>query len=112
MRLPAAFRTCGYQPRSGNTFKDADFVGDKIVSNIPFKVRTVYIKAILMEAIITPNPIVAPSGLDVKMYGRLLAKFAPKIIENEAENEAALAIVEQLHFTAAPPAPGPVRTPR
>ena len=45
---------------------------------------------------ITSHPIAAPSGLDVKVYGRLLAKFAPKIIETEAENEAALAIVEQL----------------
>jgi len=46
--------------------------------------------------VITANPIAAPSGLDVKIYGRLLAKFAPKVIETEAENEAALAIVEQL----------------
>jgi len=49
-----------------------------------------------MEKVITANPIAAPSGLDVKIYGRLLAKFAPKVIETEAENEAALAIVEQL----------------
>jgi len=49
-----------------------------------------------MEKVITANPIAAPSGLDVKIYGRLLAKFAPKVIETEAENEAALAIIEQL----------------
>src|SRR5579863_4411615 len=48
------------------------------------------------ESMIAQNPIAAPSGLDVKAYGRLLAKFAPKVIQNEAENEAALAIVERL----------------
>jgi HTH-type transcriptional regulator/antitoxin HigA len=48
------------------------------------------------EIMIAQNPIAAPSGLDVKAYGRLLAKFAPKVIQNEAENEAALAIVEGL----------------
>ena len=49
-----------------------------------------------MESLITAEPIAAPSGLDLKRYGRLLVKFAPKVIETEAENEAALAIVEKL----------------
>jgi HTH-type transcriptional regulator/antitoxin HigA len=43
----------------------------------------------------TPT-IAAPSGIDVKRYGRLLARFTPKVIETEAENDAALAIVESL----------------
>jgi HTH-type transcriptional regulator/antitoxin HigA len=43
----------------------------------------------------TPT-IAAPSGIDVKRYGRLLARFTPKVIETEAENDAALAIVEGL----------------
>jgi hypothetical protein len=30
--------------------------------------------------------------IDVKRYGRLLAQFAPKVIESEAENDAALAM--------------------
>lgn len=47
-----------------------------------------------MSAIL--NTVAAPSGIDVKLYGRLLAKFAPKIIETEAENDAALAIVARL----------------
>lgn len=34
--------------------------------------------------------------MDVHRYGRLLAKCAPKVIENERENEAALAVVESL----------------
>jgi HTH-type transcriptional regulator/antitoxin HigA len=42
------------------------------------------------------STISAPSGIDVKRYGRLLARFTPKVIENEAENDAALAIVESL----------------
>jgi HTH-type transcriptional regulator / antitoxin HigA len=37
-----------------------------------------------------------PSGMDVRRYGRLLAKFTPKVIETEAENEEALAVVEAL----------------
>jgi HTH-type transcriptional regulator / antitoxin HigA len=49
-----------------------------------------------MEKVSAANPIAAPSGLNVKIYGRLLAKFAPKVIETEAENQAALTIVEQL----------------
>jgi HTH-type transcriptional regulator/antitoxin HigA len=36
------------------------------------------------------------AGLDMKVYNRLLTKFAPKAIETEAENDAALAIVEGL----------------
>lgn len=40
--------------------------------------------------------IATPSGIDVKRYGRLLARFTPKVIETEAENDAALAIVENL----------------
>jgi HTH-type transcriptional regulator/antitoxin HigA len=40
--------------------------------------------------------IAVPPAIDVKRYGRLLAKFAPKIIETEEENDAALAIVEGL----------------
>jgi len=43
-----------------------------------------------------PHPIAGPAGLHVARYGRLLAKIAPKLIETEAENEAALEIVEQL----------------
>lgn len=39
---------------------------------------------------------IAGPAIDVKRYGRLLAKFTPKIIETEAENDAALAIVETL----------------
>ena len=42
------------------------------------------------------NPIAAPSGIDIKTYRRLIGNFAPKVIETEAENEAALAIVERL----------------
>jgi HTH-type transcriptional regulator/antitoxin HigA len=34
--------------------------------------------------------------LDVKRYGRLLARTVPKVIKTEAENERALAIVESL----------------
>jgi HTH-type transcriptional regulator/antitoxin HigA len=40
--------------------------------------------------------IASPPGVDSKRYGRLLVKFAPKVIETEAENVAALAIVERL----------------
>lgn len=35
-------------------------------------------------------------GLDGRRYGRLLAKFAPRVIHTEAENEEALAVVESL----------------
>ena len=42
------------------------------------------------------EPIASADGLNIGRYGRLLAKFAPKVIETEAENEAALAIVESL----------------
>ena len=42
------------------------------------------------------QPAVAPAGLNVARYRRLLAKFAPKIIETEPENEAALEIAVQL----------------
>jgi HTH-type transcriptional regulator/antitoxin HigA len=34
--------------------------------------------------------------LDLKRYGRLLARAAPKVIKTEEENERALAIVESL----------------
>ena len=36
------------------------------------------------------------AGLDAKRYGRFLARFSPKAIETEAENNASLAIVESL----------------
>jgi len=42
------------------------------------------------------EPIASADDLNVGRYGRLLAKFAPKVIETEAENEAALAIIESL----------------
>ena len=42
------------------------------------------------------DPIASPDGLDIRRYGRLLAKFVPKVIETQAENDAALAIVEAL----------------
>ena len=42
----------------------------------------------------TTLPIIA--GLNVKAYGKLLAKFAPRVIQTEQENENALAIVESL----------------
>jgi len=40
--------------------------------------------------------IASPGRIDIKAYNRLLAKFAPKVIESEAENTRALAIVEGL----------------
>ncbi len=45
---------------------------------------------------VTERPIAHPAALDVKAYGRLLAKYTPKVIETEAENEAALAAAEML----------------
>ncbi len=46
---------------------------------------------------ITLDPIASEAaGLDTKRYGRLLAKFAPKVIETRSENDAALAIVDAL----------------
>lgn len=39
---------------------------------------------------------IAMQGLDLKRYGRLLAKAAPRVIKPEEENERALAIVESL----------------
>ncbi|HEY1897560.1 MAG TPA: hypothetical protein VGG62_14870 [Terracidiphilus sp.] len=45
---------------------------------------------------IVENAVAAPSGINVKSYGRLMARFAPKVIKTGAENEAALAIVEKL----------------
>jgi HTH-type transcriptional regulator/antitoxin HigA len=36
------------------------------------------------------------TGIDVRRYGKMLARFAPKVIETEGENEAALAIVKGL----------------
>lgn len=44
----------------------------------------------------TLHTISGTSGMDVRRYGRLLAKFTPKVIETEAENEEALAVVESL----------------
>ena len=44
----------------------------------------------------TRHTIAGPSGMDVRRYGRLLAKFTPKVIETEDENEEALAVVESL----------------
>jgi HTH-type transcriptional regulator/antitoxin HigA len=44
----------------------------------------------------TLQPVVGTSGLDVGRYSRLIAKLGPKKIETEAENDAALAIVEKL----------------
>jgi HTH-type transcriptional regulator / antitoxin HigA len=45
---------------------------------------------------ITTTPIASPSSVDIKVYRRLIGNFAPKVIETEDENEAALAIVEKL----------------
>ena len=45
---------------------------------------------------ITLEPIASAEGLNLGRYGRLLARFVPKVIETEAENEAALAVVESL----------------
>jgi HTH-type transcriptional regulator / antitoxin HigA len=42
------------------------------------------------------HTVAGPSGINVVKYGRLLAKFTPKVIQSEAENEEALAIVESL----------------
>ena len=42
------------------------------------------------------HTISGPSGMDVRRYGRLLAKFTPKVIETAAENQEALAVVEAL----------------
>jgi len=44
----------------------------------------------------TIHTVSGPSGIDVRRYGRLLAKFTPKVIETEAENHEALAVVESL----------------
>ena len=44
----------------------------------------------------TLHSIAGPSGIDVRRYGRLLAKFTPKVIQTEDENEQALAVVESL----------------
>jgi HTH-type transcriptional regulator / antitoxin HigA len=46
--------------------------------------------------ITTTHTVSGPSGIDVRRYGRLLAKFTPKVIETEAENHEALAVVESL----------------
>ena len=37
------------------------------------------------------EPIASADSLNIGRYGRLLAKFVPKVIATEAENEAALA---------------------
>lgn len=44
----------------------------------------------------TLHSIAGPSGIDLRRYGRLLAKFTPKIIQTEDENEEALAVIESL----------------
>lgn len=44
----------------------------------------------------TVHSIARPSGIDLRRYGRLLAKFTPKVIQTERENEEALAVVEAL----------------
>ena len=49
-----------------------------------------------METMSTLHSIAGPSGIDVHRYGRLLAKFTPKVIQTEEENEEALAVVESL----------------
>jgi hypothetical protein len=36
------------------------------------------------------------ASLDLRRYGRLLAKAVPRVIASEEENERALAIVESL----------------
>jgi HTH-type transcriptional regulator/antitoxin HigA len=41
-------------------------------------------------------PIAADSGIDIRRYGRLMARLVPKVIQTEIENERALAIVESL----------------
>jgi HTH-type transcriptional regulator/antitoxin HigA len=41
--------------------------------------------------------IASPAGcIDTRRYGKMLARFVPKVIETEQENDAALAIVEGL----------------
>jgi HTH-type transcriptional regulator/antitoxin HigA len=50
-----------------------------------------------MEEMTVLEPIAAGAdALDRKRYGRLLAKFTPKVIETRTEHDAALAIVESL----------------
>jgi len=50
-----------------------------------------------MEEMTVLEPIAADIGaIDRKRYGQLLARFTPKVIETEAEHNAALAIVESL----------------
>ena len=44
----------------------------------------------------TIRTISGTSGMDVRRYSRLLAKFAGKVIETEEENEQAVAVVESL----------------
>lgn len=45
---------------------------------------------------IVAEPIAASASMDLKRYGRMLARFSPKVIETDAENDAALAIIEAL----------------
>ena len=40
--------------------------------------------------------IAGSGGIDTRKYGKLLARFTPKVIETEAENDAALAVIEAL----------------
>ncbi len=49
-----------------------------------------------METMSTLHSIAGQSGIDVRRYSRLLAKFAPKVIQTENENEESLAVVESL----------------
>jgi len=46
--------------------------------------------------IVADHTISGPSGMDVRRYGRLLARFTPKVIQTEAENEEARAVVESM----------------
>jgi len=49
-----------------------------------------------MKKVIALVPIASADVLNIGRYGRLFARFAPKVIATEAENAAALAIVESL----------------
>lgn len=42
------------------------------------------------------HTIASPGNINVQRYGRLLAKYVPKVIETKTENDAALAIIETL----------------
>ena len=40
--------------------------------------------------------IAASGGIDTRKYGKLLARFTPKVIETEAKNDAALEVIVAL----------------